>query len=95
MKTKTITVCDALFIDVSCDHNDSTDIKCGGPAILGYEFYVSPDENRQEIYDFIYKCIKKYRRPFIAISFRPENNFPVDNLWTREQIEECIAENGF
>ena len=45
METKQITVCDAIFIDVSCERNDWTDIKCGGPAILGYEFYVSPDED--------------------------------------------------
>ena len=45
METKQITVCDAIFIYVSCERNDWTDIKCGGPAILGYEFYVSPDED--------------------------------------------------
>ena len=35
METKKITVCDAKHFNVSCKYNDSTDIKCGGPPILG------------------------------------------------------------
>ena len=48
METKTIEVCDAIMVDVTCAHNDYKDIKSGGPATLGYEFYVNPDEDKVE-----------------------------------------------
>jgi hypothetical protein len=94
MITKTIEVCDAVLYDVSCKENDSCDIRCGGPAILGYEFGVSPDENKEEMINHIKTCIKKYNIPFMYISTRIIKNFPVNSLWTKESIENCIKENG-
>jgi hypothetical protein len=94
MKTKTIEVCDAIHVNVSCERNDSTDIKCGGPAMLGYDFFVSPDENCDELRKFIKKCLKTYGRPFIGITINAHENFPVKNLWTREMIEKCIKEHA-
>ncbi len=81
------------MFEVSCKENDSIDIKCGGPAILGYDFGVSPDENKNEIIDHITKCIKKYNRPFMGISTRIVKNFPVESLWTKDKIEDCIKEH--
>jgi hypothetical protein len=94
MKTKTIEVCDAIAFYVSCKHNDSADIRCGGPALLEYDFIVSPDEDVDEMTRFIKKCIKKYNRAFIGISINSINNFPVIELWTKEAIEKCIKEHG-
>lgn len=95
MKTKTITtvVCDAILIDIGCELNDSTDIKCGGSPVLGYTFYVSPDEDKENLTNFIMRCIKKYKRPFINMSLKIENDYPVKNLWTLEMIENCIKNN--
>lgn len=94
MKTKTIEVCNAVLYDISCERNDSVDIRCGGPATLGYEFYVSPDEDKEEMKKFLEACIKKYRRPFIRISTYKRKNFPVKNLWTMEKMEECIKNHA-
>jgi hypothetical protein len=94
MKTKTIEVCDALHVDVSCAMNDYADIKCGGSPVLGYNFFVSPDENRDQLYIFIKKCLKTYGRPFIGISIDVRKDFPVDKLWTREMMAKCIKENA-
>jgi hypothetical protein len=94
METKTIEVCDAVYVNVSCERNDPVDIRCGGPAILGYDFYVSPDENIFDLIDFITDCIKKNRRPFIGIATGEKKDFPVKNLWTREMIKKCIKENA-
>lgn len=93
MKTKTIEVCDAICFDVSCKENDWVDIKCGGSPILGYEFCVSPDEDIKEITKFIKTLIKKYNRPFMGISTRIIKNYPVDNLFNKEHIEQCIGNN--
>jgi hypothetical protein len=95
MKTKSIIVCDALKIDIGCEYNDSVDIRAGGPAILGYDFYVSPDEDEKNLKKFLENCLRKYRRNCIGISFSIRENFPVKDLWTREKMEECIKTNGF
>ena len=89
-----IEVTDAVCYDISCEHNDSVDIRAGGPPILGYEFYVSSDEDKEEIKKFLEACIKKYRRPFMGISTYKRKNFPVKNLWTREMMEECIKNHA-
>jgi len=90
MKTKTIEVCDAIHIDVSCELNDPVDVKCGGLPVLGYDFYISPDENIEEWKKFVMDCIKKYRRPFMGISTDIRKDLPVDCLWTKEMIDNCI-----
>jgi len=90
METKTIEVCDAIHISVSCEYNDSADIKCGGPAVLGYDFIISPDENIKDVEEKIKGWIYKYKRGFIGISHYTHKDFPTKKLWTLEKIEECI-----
>ena len=92
MKTKKIKVCDATFASVICKQNDLTDIRCGGPATLGYDFYVNPDENLTELRAFLKDCLKKYNRPLMDISFGVYEDYPVKNLWTREEMEKNIKE---
>ncbi len=94
MKTRTIEVCDAIMVDITCGHNDYADIRCGGPATLGYEFYVSPDEDRNELDEFIKGCLKQFKRPFISVKYRVEKDYPVNKLWTSEKIVKCIKENA-
>lgn len=93
MKTKKIEVCEAVLYSISCEHNDSVDIRCGGPAMLGYDFGVSPDEDEKDIKEFLEKTVKKYKNPFISIRTSKQKNFPVKHLWTKEKMEECIKNN--
>jgi hypothetical protein len=95
MKTKTIVVCDAVVYSIACTMNDSADVRCGGPPVLGYDFGVSPDEDEAETTKFLLKMIKKYHRPLIGISHAVQKDFPVEHLWTRERMEECIKNNSF
>ena len=95
MKTKNIEVCDAVMINITCDYNDPVDIKCGGLATLGYEFYVSPDEDIINLESKIKGLIEKCERSFMGISHRIHKDFDVKNLWTLQEIEKCIKENGF
>jgi hypothetical protein len=92
METKKIEVTDAIHIEVNCIQNDWDDIKIGGPSVLGYDFYVSSDEEKT-IDFFIEKCIKKYDRPLIDIHHNVEKDFSVEKLWTNDMIDECIKEN--
>ena len=94
MKTKTIEVCDAIHVDIACDRNDPVDVRCGGPAILGYDFFVSPDEDVEDLKKFLRECITKYHRPFMGISTDSRKDFPIKNLWTRKKMEKCIKENS-
>lgn len=93
MKTKTIEVCKAVVYNIACERNDPVDIRCGGPAMLGYDFGVSPDENETEIKEFLEATVKKYKRPFIRITTSKQKNFPVKHLWTKEKMEDCIKNN--
>jgi len=95
MKTKSIIVCDALKIDIGCEYNDSVDIRCGGPAVLGYDFYVAPNEDERNLEMFLKNCLRKYKRNNLGIHFSIRENFPVENLWTREKMEECIKTHSF
>lgn len=90
MKTEQIEVCEAVVYSVSCEHNDSVDVRCGGPAILGYDFGVSPDENEEEIKQFLRETVKKNHQPFMGVSVSKQENFPVESLWTKEKMKDCI-----
>ena len=90
MKTKTIEVCNALHIDVKCALNDDHDIRCGGAPVLGYDFFINPDENIEEMKTFIIDCVNKYNRPFIGIETDIRKDFPIKSLWNKEKIENCI-----
>ena len=94
METKTIEVCDAIMVDVTCAHNDYKDIISGGPATLGYEFYVNPDEDKVELDEFIKGCLKQFDRPLISIKYDIKNDYPVKKLWTSEKMVKCIKENA-
>ena len=87
METKTIKVCDAIFIDISCDENYST--------VTGYEFYVSPDEKEGDLRKFIDETMKRFKRKYVALSFSVKKDYPVKHLWTRERMAKCIEENEF
>jgi len=93
MKTKKIEVCDEIFIDISCAYNDRVDVMAGGPAVTGYEFYVSPDENEEDLRKFVVAMVKKYNRPYMGVSFSIKKNYPVEHLWTKERMEQCIKDN--
>jgi len=93
MKTKIIEVTDALEISVNCQRNDWDDIKIGGSAFIGFDFFIDPSE-KDEIIPFIEKLLKKHRIPLKGgISEYENKDFPVKNLWDKEKIEKCIIDN--
>jgi hypothetical protein len=91
--TKNIEVCDAIWYEINCAENEESDIRCGGPLFLGYEFPVSPDETEKDITAFLKTCLQKYHRPCLNISTRVRQDFPVAKLWSKEKMENCIKEN--
>jgi len=94
-KRKYIEVVTAIKIKVNCIQNDWADIKCGGPPILGYDFYIdgSKESNKDKYIKFIEKTLKKYNRPLIGISTHEVKDFDKRRLWNEKTIEECIKNN--
>lgn len=79
-----------LKIDVDVAANDWDDIKYGGPRMLGFEFYVSDDIDRDEYEKMIRETLKKNNLPCLSIKFRDVPNI---HTWTKEEIINCINEN--
>jgi len=90
METKTITVCKAIHIGVDCAENDQQDIKCGGPQYLGYDFYISMEDNMSYIESQIKNSLKENSKPLVSISHDVIEDFNVNDLWTLAKIEDCI-----
>ena len=94
MRTKEIKVCDAIHIKVDCAINDPVDIRAGGPALLGYDFYVSPDVKIKPLITKIKKMLTKYNRPILGVSHHVYKDFNVEKLWAIERIEQYIKEHS-
>jgi len=69
--------------------NDIVDIKCGGPAFLGFDFNVDP-EKKNEMIKFIQKCLKDNNIP--CISTHASGMAIVNKVWSKERIKKCIEE---
>ena len=76
-------------IVVDCEENDIVDIRCGGPRILGYDFYVE-DEEVKDLVKFIKEMLKKYNQPLMKI--QTISNVTSFYVWNKENIEKCIKE---
>lgn len=83
------------YITVICEHNDSVDIRCGGPLYLGYNFFVNDDE-LEAIVDYIRKQLRKNHQPCMNIYWEdiPEEDVEKYDLWDKTRIQECIK-NGY
>jgi len=82
--------CEAVHIDVQCERNDSEDIECGGPVMLGYSFYISKSDNLSEYKQFIKDCLEKYNRPFVNMVITLKSRLNTKYLNDKKQIEETI-----
>lgn len=77
---------------IDCEHNDWSDIKCGGPQYLGFDFVVDSSENNEDLEIFLRKTLKINGHGCISIKIY-EMDKP--KVWTREEIEECIKNTTF
>ena len=90
--SKEVTGYEAIHIKVDCEGNDSVDIKCGGPYVLGYDFYVDSDCDMNEMRKFIKSELTKNNQPLMHII--EDGKTIVKKCWTKELISECIK-NGY
>ncbi|WP_097005223.1 hypothetical protein [Lacrimispora amygdalina] len=80
-------------IIVDCETNDPIDVKCGGPSILGFDFFVR-EEVADEMIEEIKKLLVMYQRPLMQIrKVSEEAKKETLDYWKRiENIEKCIRE---
>lgn len=72
-------------IMVDCVHNDPVDIKAGGPAYLGFDFFVKSEEV-QEMINFITVTLQEYKIPLVNIGIDPiPLCLTLDEFWTKEK----------
>lgn len=76
---------------VDCMENDPIDFKCGGPRILGFDFFVKPDECDTRIEE-IKALLLKYKRPLMSVRTVPCVPGKQYTLWSLDSIEKEIKE---
>ena len=82
MKKENVLVCDAIHIDVSCVKTEDD--------VLGYDFYISPNDDLLSFTEKVKELLVKYNRPLIEISVGVKKNYDVYKLWSFSDIENCI-----
>ena len=76
-------------IIVNCEQNDSVDMRCGGPPVLGFDFYIDADKNIDKMINFIKSELKENCLPLMSICTE-KDAIEEKYLWTKDKISECI-----
>jgi len=79
---------EAKHYSIDCKSNDHTDIKCGGPEYLGFDFYISSKVSEKKVIKKIRKFLKKNDMPYSSISVLGKQL--VKKLWSPTMVEKCI-----
>ena len=77
-------------LSIDCEKNDAVDIRCGGPAYLGFDFYVKGEEDKEKLRVFLEKTLKKHNRPNLGMNISPPTTMDKRKLWSRKMIDDCI-----
>lgn len=93
-KKVTRTLFKARHVIVNCKDNDPVDVRCGGPLMLGFDFYVDSDEKPAAIRDFIKAVCERYRVPVVGSIIVGPPDEEVRKLWTRRMISGLIKRDG-
>lgn len=95
MKKVTRVLCKLRHICVNVCRNDPVDVKCGGPSVLGFDFYVDAEIRFGKWKRFIEKELEALRVvPCMGIHDYGIAELPESSIWTEARIKECIATDG-
>jgi hypothetical protein len=93
MKKVTRTLYRARHYSVNCKRNDDVDIKCGGPPVLGFDFYIDIDMPEDETVEWLKEALKKTNHECMGVSAL--GTMEVQKLWTQKEILKCMKETRF
>lgn len=95
MKSVTRKLYVVRHVCVNVCRNDAQDMKCGGPPVLGFDFYVDYDEKPVDIREFIKAELAKCDLPCMSISVsREKQERSKSQVWTRAKMASCIKRDG-
>jgi hypothetical protein len=77
-------------VEVVCEQNNASDIRCGGPATLGYDFFVDAGWSNTDITSFIEKELKDNDQEGKIYISEPE--WMQTRPWSKRMIGNCIKE---
>ena len=80
-------------IGVDCVANDPTDIRCGGPEYLGFDFNIRKEQT-EEMKKFIVEALNNFGIPLIAIYSRGEMDLSEEKVWPKERIVGVISKDA-
>lgn len=83
MKNNVLYKCAHLVVE--CAKNDPVDVRAGGPAWLGFDFFVNDNETEKMI-EYIDAALASLEIPNQAIYISEFVNLPANKLWTKERI---------
>jgi hypothetical protein len=79
-------------ISIDVCRNDSVDIRCGGPAVLGFDFTLDADMTPAAIKKKLMPILDAYCHSCMGI--RVERPTWGRKPWTWADMEECIRKDG-
>ena len=75
---------------INCAINDIESIAMGGPAFLGFDFYLDLEEPQNSVLEFLRVTLEKYNKEYLTISVKPDTVL-CDKIWSHGEIEACIS----
>ena len=80
-------------ISVNCVANDPVDIRCGGPAYLGFDFNVR-EEQTEELKKFIVATLQSFEVPLKNLYVSGTIKLSEKDVWTKERIVKAIKDDA-
>ena len=77
-------------INVDCVVNDPVDVRCGGPAYLGFDFNVK-EEQTEEMKKFIALTLEKFEVPLENMYVSGSIDLNEKDVWTKERILQAVG----
>lgn len=80
-------------ISVDCVVNDPVDVRCGGPAYLGFDFNVK-EEQTEEMKKFIALTLEEFEVPLANMYVSGTIDLSEKDVWTKERIIKSISDDA-
>lgn len=80
-------------ICVDCVVNDPVDVRCGGPAYLGFDFYVK-EAQTEEMKKFIALTLENFEVPLCNMYVSGTIDLSEEDVWTKERIIMSIRDDA-
>ncbi len=82
-------------IVVDCITNDPVDVRCGGPKVLGYDYFVKY-EDASELVGVITETLEEMALPIMSIRIEDEGKLRLSEkeLWTKKRIITNLIEDS-